>query len=696
MTLPILNTTRGRDATLEAWGEYLQPVEEVFSPAEREHFQRWCEVSGILPEGPGGVGFTLQGREYARELYDETWTAPRQRTVRRKAAQLGLTVLMLYRGAWLTSSAQHRRNVGFMFPTRDEVHDLHKTRFRPMMRSSARMMRLIERGEVDAVESVRIANSNMRFRGMRTGTAVDSFPADALLFDEVRLMSVAMIERAFLRISESNLVGPNGQRGIIDLNSTAGFPGNDIDYYFQRSDQRFWHVRCPRAGCKNHSGFIMEFAWPECVDPVRMRYICPRCGAEIENPQRDGHYHGIGPADAYWRGWSFSKILKGPEYLPEMWRAYQGMVVEGQNPSEFFNSYLALPHRDPNAVLVTGEVFDRSMEIEPTYRWPAEGPHREGWFTSMGIDQRGVEKHVTLLRLGPGGRVYGTHLEVVERSGQDAVRYCAGLARAWHVDVVVCDAMPSYDFAADLGRALPTGTVWLAEYSEDRDQPLEWNDQGKKAQIRKSTGEAKYRHLVTIDRYKHLLAAFNLFRNNRLVMPRDAMSLTQELSRKGTRAPVALAYEMREHLENIARVAIERTATDPETKERIHTGKYRYTFRHLAVEPHWAHSYGYAVAGVMRRMGTTTVTAGERRPDVADTDRSQQVAQLPAELRPRRLSKRYKRACASCKWFRANPDGGLGWCDNARVALGLNAHPPIRTSSGATNCRHHEKRLHDD
>ena len=78
----------------------------------------------------------------------------------------------------------------------------------------------------------------------------------------------------------------------------------------------------------------------------------------------------------------------------------------------------------------------------------------------------------------------------------------------------------------------------------------------------------------------------------------------QELDKGGKPVPTPLAAELREHLENIARTSVEIIDTDRNTKEPIRTGRYRYLFKHLAVEPHFAHAYAYAIAGLMRRMNT--------------------------------------------------------------------------------------------
>ncbi|RTH00826.1 terminase, partial [Thermus scotoductus] len=152
--------------------------------------------------------------------------------------------------------------------------------------------------------------------------------------------------------------------------------------------------------------------------------------------------------------------------------------------------------------------------------------------------------------------MFFAHLEVGERSGEEAAAYLAHLARGWGVDIVIVDAEPSYDLAVSLGRRLPRGMVWLADYVHDRPQPLEWSDQRDREAIRKSSGEAKWEFWVFIDRYKHLLQAQMLFVNRRVALPVDFEAKVQELRRLGQRMPVSLGLEFRSHFENIARITI--------------------------------------------------------------------------------------------------------------------------------------------
>ncbi|WP_027894495.1 phage terminase large subunit family protein [Calidithermus chliarophilus] len=659
----------------------------VFSPEELSTLRRFALASGIRPEG--SREFSLERRRYLDPLYGEERGRFYHRLVVRKAAQLGLTLHFIYRAAWLTADTRQQINVALMFPTQDAVYELHKTRFRPMMHSSPRMLELVGTGGVDSMEAVRFGVSNMRFRGMRSGVSVDSFPTDALQFDEVRLMDVATIERTFLRTSESAFVGPRGERGMHMMGSTAGMPNADVDYYFQRSTQHWWHTRCPNPLCPNRAGFVMYDSletWLSCVDAARMEYVCPRCGHLIHDVQ-DGFFHAVGPEDAEWLGYSFSQVLKGAGDLPNLWGAYQRMVVEGKNPSEFYNSYLGLPHADPDAILVGDTVWQAALELGAMHgwAWPPEGPSPDSPWRAAGIDQRGVEKHVVILEWAPGGLVRLVRLEVLEASGLEAVARTTDLLRRWAVNVVVCDAEPAYDYAKAVASEMPRGMVWLADYNLTQDQPIEWADQREKKSLERSSGEAKWEFLVDLHRYRHLLQAMTLFTNRRVLLPKDGYTLVRELRRGGRLKPVALLEEMREHFKHVARTQIPKTRRIQGSGEVVDEGEYQYTFRHLGLDPHFVHAFGYAVAGLMRVRGSTQLAYAKPQPE---RPYSGYQDQLPEVIRPSALAEaRPRRQCRGCAYFKPPGEGeALGWCENAAVALSLGAHPPVRTAPATTNC----------
>lgn len=632
----------------------------VFDAEQLEDFSLWIPISGIRPEGPGGARFDLSTRPYLRDLYRENRSNPRRRIVIMKAAQTGLTVRMLYRAAWWCADARKRVNTALLFPTKDAVSDLHSSRFRPMMTGSSKMMQLIGDGGTDQVGLVRIGVSNMRFRGMRSGVGLDSFPADVLEFDEVRLMDERAIPRAFVRASESKIVDPvTGDRGIIELNSTAGFPKKTIDMWFQRSTMNYWRTPCPNMHCKNHTkGIILPLRWPDCVgkEGKRVYYCCPDCGTEIPDQWllMQGWYQPEVPG-AHWEGYQFSQILKGNGFLQELWQEF----LSGDNLQEFYNSRLGIPWMDPDAVPVTKAVLESCIDGSGSYYWP-EPEEVWGEPTSMGIDQRAGEKHVAIWKLGPGKSLDLVHLEVVELSGNAAVDYITHLAKKWNVKIVIPDGEPSYDFAIDLSRKLP-GIVWLGDYVTDSPQRVRFTDDDKSREVKKVSGEVKTTQRVLMDRYHFTDWVLKQFQHRRVRLPADFYVLHQERTIAGEPQNWPVAKEYQEHMENYAR------ASEPKMirlngEAPFFTGQYRRVYRMVGLDPHFAHATVFAIAGLMYGQDPTRFFLGMDIP----TDRTDSEG-LPASVSPEILGKQQAalqaQTCGDCKFW-VHLQEAQGRCNN--------------------------------
>lgn len=676
-----------RDESVRFLGRGLSRPPPAFTRRELRSLLRFVQASQVIPEGPGGNAFNIASRPYLRALYLEQRRNPWMRLVIMKAAQTGLTIKLLYRAAWWCADARAQVNTALMFPTLDAVLELHKSRFRPMMRSSPGMMSLIQ--DVDSVGLVRVGVSNMRFRGMNSGVGLDSFPADVMMFDEMRLMSLATIERALVRLSKSKLEGVDligeSVRGVVELNSTAGFPDLDIDWWFSQSDMNYWATPCANPGCKHHHDqkdwLILPLLWPSCVgfDGARPFYQCPHCQTEIPDSVllKHGAYHTMNPnPKGGYKGFQFSQIVNGNKELPELWRAFN----RGHNLAEFYNSRLGLPWRDPNAVPATRDVVLQCKD--DSLRWPglsdtngverdARALERElkGAYIAVGIDQRAPEKHVVIYRLGTDGRFELVHLEVVEASAHDAALKLAAICEKFHYDIVVVDGKPSYDLAVDLARLLRKGTVWLGHELDDQEQAVQFKDRSQSETIRKVSGELKYELIVVADAYKAMDWHLSRFTLRQAKLPVNFEALIQPRTFGGVTEPLVVGQEFLTHLENIARGAIPKHVKMPDGSQ-ANRGQIRMIYRYLKMDPHFAHASMFAMIGISRRTGIDTiyVPPATDNQTVDSSEDTQLELALPEGFRPSDAraarAAATQRICGTCRfWTRfveGQPQGRCG------------------------------------
>jgi hypothetical protein len=264
---------------------------------------------------------------------------------------------------------------------------------------------------------------------------------------------------------------------------------------------------------------------------------------------------------------------------------------------------------------------------------------------------------------------------------------CARLAKQWHVGIVVVDSMPAYDFAADLGRALPRGLVWLAEYVHGRDQPLDWSNQRNRTSLKKTSGEAKFEQHVKIDRYRHLLQTLKLWDQRRMVRPINLPDKEQPVMREGRRIRVQLGFELGKHLENIAQVSLPRKKRDPGSGIEIDTGTYEMTFRHLSIDPHFVHSLGYALAGLMYAAPKTQVFVASSKPSTEEGYRAQMMSKLPFFEQTRTK----KGTCATCRFYESMEGNTQGYCTNKYQLASPGGQARIRVISSQPQCQFYRK-----
>jgi uncharacterized C2H2 Zn-finger protein len=635
----------------------LAPPKPVFDAEELSTLGGFVEAAQLRPEGTRP--FNLNEIKYQIPLYAERRDDWLPRVVIQKAAQTGLTIRLLNRAMWWCADALEQVNSALMFPTRDAVQELNVSRFRPMLRSSARMLELL-RGNIDRADLARIGISNMRFRGMRSGVSVDSFPADYLGFDEVRLMSIQMIERAFVRISASTKIHPRtGHRGIIDLNSTAGFPDMDINRWFERhSTQGYWASQCPDPGCEKHkSGIVLPLEFAENLKRVigqdrngRFYYRCPRCGAYLSDDQtQTGWYNHLNPK-AEWQGFQFSQLLKGEDWLnSELMPAY----LRADNMPEFYNARLGLPFEDRNAVIGSQAVVEACMDLN--YTFPAEPLGRNAEWRVMGLDQGDTQQHLVIKTLMPDGRHRLDHIEVIEASDLKAAAQILQTFVRWGCKLLLMDVRPAYHFFRMVSQELPAGVAYAAYYVDGQNADMvRWLDNRDKAATQKADGEVKTPFSAPIQRTQALKWSLNLFRFGRQLLPtrQSFHSLIQSRVTAGVSRPVVIGEEFITHMGNIALIKENRQQHLP-TGERVDVpGEYVERFRNLRMDPHFVHANLYADLALARMSGSTQLHSLTAAAPVIKT---QIDAALPEALRPSTIAaeqaKAKSRTCGGCKYF---------------------------------------------
>ncbi len=382
-----------------------------------------------------GAPFSFEGHEYLRELYEEH----SDHMVIEKAAQMGASEFAISKALHTCWTRQGCCVIVF-FPTDQDVRDFSKHRVTPAIEDLADAG-LLARPTASSAGNVgmrEIGRSMLYFRGMQSGIRMKSVPADMLIFDELDESPPEFKPLAKERLSHSPM------KWVLEL-STPTLPDYGIDVEFQRSDQRFWHVKC---GCRD--GVVLEHAFPECLArraSGAVDLVCPKCGAGPLDPGL-GRWVAHRPELGERRGYHLTQLFSSAITPAEILREYETT----RNVAEFHNSKLGLPFAGDRMPLSRADLLRCVGEHE--LGEPGEG------FAVLGVDQGNVLHAVVTV----GDAVTRRVVDLAVVDSFDAV---GDLIRKYDARLCVIDALPNQHSARALAKDFP-GRVALAYYAESQ------------------------------------------------------------------------------------------------------------------------------------------------------------------------------------------------------------------------------------
>jgi hypothetical protein len=287
---------------------------------------------GLLVDG---VPFDLSRYPWNMDVLD----TDHPEVVIRKGAQLGLTITMILRTLDM-SHYVYPRGVLYLMPTTDDVSDFSKTRFDRLMKENPETLGAFV-GSTDSVNVRKIGNTFVYFRGARSRSKLKSIPVDALFTDEEDEMDPAMVGLAEHRLDGSEF------KHHFRL-STPTIPDFGVDYFWNRSDQSCWFIKCRACGAET----CLELDWPDSVkrrpDSIAFR-ACKNCAKELD--VADGRWVALDPTKSERKGYWVSQLCSPTVSLTDRLDEWEGGELSGESLKEFYNSVLGMPYADIEDVL---------------------------------------------------------------------------------------------------------------------------------------------------------------------------------------------------------------------------------------------------------------------------------------------------------------------------------------------------------
>jgi len=441
--------------------------------------------------------FSFDGHEYLREIYEQNHPY----IILEKASQMGASVYALSRSIWACETRGMK--VIYFFPTDGDVIDFSQDRFSEIEDNSPHVAELLtpvdSRKPIDKVKLKQIGKGSLYFRGLfhsrrsrdgQSGAKTKSVDADFLVFDELDEAQPRQKEAAKHRIDHSCW------KWILEL-STPTIPDYGIDIEFQKSDQRYWMLKCPHCGEWN----CLEAEFPRCLKRTSQETVilaCKKCRKQLDPAK--GRWVAKYPGVKKRRGYHICQLYSTFIDLNDVLNDYEDSNVDLQL---FHNHRLGKPYIEAENRLQKEEIY-ACCRSDLTF----PGKANRG---SMGVDVGKREMHVYITAPHESGKrrtVFIGTVQVSLNPKEEDFANLVPLMNRFDVHTCVIDAQPETHAARKFARRFKR-RVYLCYYSDSQKDDLTWTDSDVDGVGR-----------VTANRTESLDATFRQLRRQELLLPR--------------------------------------------------------------------------------------------------------------------------------------------------------------------------------
>ena len=388
-----------------------------------------------------------------------------------KAAQLGLSEIMLTKIFWWADYHTGRANVIYTFPTFNDMCTYATARIQPII-TDAQLIKPDDFGfkpeyllEEDVTYiSTMINMNNTQIKKIRDtflflkGTISDrnaiSVDSDWNIHDEVNFSDQATLNKFRSRIGAETSMG-------WEYNfSTPTIPGYGVSEIYQKSDQKRWYIKCPHCGKRQHMEFethVVDLPRKSMKQKQEYMYICPHCRNEITHDTIvQGEFISEYPDNKDISGYHIDKMLvKSATALMESKDQYRRVA-------DFYNFDLGRAYAERTISLsedILRECFLKTLKF-----W---GSAKVSDGVTMGCDQ-GDTLWATFSRRNPftGKRqvIYMEEIDEKECFNNDPFQRLDELIQRYNVQCGVIDMNPNKNDVRKLCLKYP-GRIFMATYA---------------------------------------------------------------------------------------------------------------------------------------------------------------------------------------------------------------------------------------
>jgi len=365
-----------------------------------------------------------------------------------KSRQAGVSENSVSEVLYLCDIHAYRKWV-YVFPTFGQMKDFVQTRVEPAIQSSPYITSLLDKKK-NNVHLKHIKNCDILFRSGSKASAGEGVDADGVFFDERDRMNTNILDAFKEGLSSSDLA-------LIRDISTPSLPGSGVNISFEKSDKKYWFVKCTKCGHKQN------LTYPDNLVKIksenRYTYKCTKCGCvdcidrsegewvpEIVGIQTEVSGYQLSQLDCPWI--SASEIVaKKDKMFPQFFYNYVlGRPYVGSN-------LLVLQQHINNCISDKFNIVTKTGKIVAGVDWGD---------TSWMVIGMLVEQKVVIL-----------YFEKIAFADPEMhIRRVKELFEQFKVDLMVCDSGYGKDRNAVLFKELPAGRVVACNYVDTRNSRI--------------------------------------------------------------------------------------------------------------------------------------------------------------------------------------------------------------------------------
>lgn len=387
-----------------------------------------------------GLPLEFHDRRFLLDIYKDL--NPLQ--VVMKAPQIGMTTLMTIKSFWVANYL--KKDIIYTLPTQSDVQGMAAGSINRIVAQNPIFSEWVK--DHDSVESKRVGNQTIHYRGTWTGKQAMMVPSQLNIHDEVDASKQDIIEQYETRLQAQ----ANGWRWYF---SHPSLPDYGVDKWWQLSDQKHWFITC--SYCEE----LQYLSWPDSIDTEKRQYVCKKCRKPLSNDDRRyGHWypkHKDRLFSGYWVSQLMCPWISAEKILNDF---------KEKTPEYFANYVLGLPFAGGDAKLTQQMLLQNLTNHQNV----AEKEER----IILGID---TGKKLDFV-LG------NTRLGLFHHGDAQDYSVLNGFMTRWPLMIAVIDAGGDFIGAQKFYETWP-GRVFKAYAGEDRknNELFRWGEKDEQGQV---------------------------------------------------------------------------------------------------------------------------------------------------------------------------------------------------------------------